>query len=160
MSDEQQIASEQGRARIVIDGQIVVGMSRPPGFQSQFASAEIDLHLVVYEHRRRDNPHFIDELVAEQSSKCLQVKRAACGHRPRQIFVADERRFGAEERRVPENVIGMYMRIYYITNWLWCDGADRREQPRSFSRAAAGVDDRDALGGDDEAQIGNVAFVG
>ena len=60
---------------------------------------------------------------------------AAVGHRARQFLVTDEGRAFGEEGGVPENVIGMHMRIDDEANRLCRHGADRGEKTRAFARA-------------------------
>ena len=52
------------------------------------------------------------------------------------------------------------MRVDDIANRLRRHRADRGKQARAFARAAAGIDHRDRIVADDEADIGGVALVG
>ena len=74
--------------------------------------------------------------------------------------MADECHARANEGGVAENVIGMNMRIDDVANRLCCHGADRGEETGALARAAAGVDHRDGIVAYDEADVGDVAFVG
>ena len=52
------------------------------------------------------------------------------------------------------------MRVDDIANRLWRHRADRGKQAGSFARAAAGIDDRNRIVADDEADVGDVALIG
>ena len=78
MLDKQQIAGKERCARIVEDRQVVVGMSRRPCFQGQYTAAEIDLYFVVDKQRWRYDFYVVDERVAKDGTKCLQVILAPC----------------------------------------------------------------------------------
>ena len=93
-------------------------------------------------------------------AKCLQVKFAPRRQRARQILVPDKNGSIPHERRVAEDVIGMNVRVDDIANRLWRHGADRSQQTRTFARAAAGIDHRNRVIADNEADIGGVALIG
>ena len=65
----------------------------------------------------------------------------------------------AHEGRIAEDMIGMTVGVDDIADRLVGARADRRKQPLAFTHAAAGIDHSDRVVADDEADIGNVAFV-
>ncbi len=103
--------------------------------------------------------HLVDELVANDPAKRLEVEWAAHRQGSRQIVVADEGRPDPVESGVAEDVIGMLMGIDDIEDGFIRVGADGGEQPFADRHAAAGVDDRHALVADHKADIGDIAKV-
>src|SRR5262249_3388554 len=65
----------------------------------------------------------------------------------------------AAKGSVAKDMIGMAMRADDVSDRLVGAGADRRQQPPSLTHTAAGVDHRDRLVTDDEADIGDRAVV-
>ena len=59
-----------------------------------------------------------------------------------------------------EDMVGMHMGEDHIANRAIGMRADRRAQRRSLGEAAAGVDDRDSIGADNESDIGDAVLVG
>src|SRR5258708_6716874 len=116
MPDEQEITGKQRGTLAVEDRQIIVGMRGRPGLQSQYSPAEIKLHLVVDDKRGRHNLHFVDQCIAEQSTKGLQVKLSSCRQRTRQIPVPDKDRPLASECGVAKQMIRMNMRVDDVAN--------------------------------------------
>ena len=84
----------------------------------------------------------------------------AGGKRARQISVAHEGRAVAHERGISEHVIRMAVGGDDIPDRLVGVRANGREQFLALGHAAAGVDHRHRVGADDEADIGDGAFVG
>ena len=74
--------------------------------------------------------------------------------------MADEFRMIVDERRVAEDMIRMDMRVDDIAYRHRCDAPDRLPQRPTDCKRSAGVDDRDAPGADDKAEIGDVAEIG
>ena len=64
-------------------------MPATPGF----AAAEIELERAVHQKRRRNDPYLVDQFVAHDPAKRIEIKLPARGQRARQIHVADEDRF-------------------------------------------------------------------
>jgi hypothetical protein len=110
-------------------------------------------------HGRRNESHLVDELVANDPAKRLEIEFAAHRQCPRQIVMADEGRAKSIERRVTEDVIRMLVRIDDIQDRLIGAGADSGQQPLADRHAAAGVDDGNPLVADHEADIGDIAQV-
>ena len=122
-------------------------------------SAEIERHTIGDGQGRRNEFHLVDELVANDPAKRLEIEFAAHRQGSRQIAVADKGRAKPVEGRVAEDVIRMLMRVDDIEDRLLGAGADGGEQPLADRHAAAGVDDGHALVADHEADIGDVAQV-
>src|SRR5262245_9653715 len=65
----------------------------------------------------------------------------------------------ADKGSVAKDMIGMAMRVDDVSDRLVRAGADRRKQLAALTHTAAGVDHRDRLVTDDEADIGDRAVV-
>src|SRR6185312_8460059 len=131
-----------------------------PSLQSQYSPAEIDLHFIVDEKRRRNNLHLVDQRIAEHRAKCLQVILASRRYGAWQIPVSDKNGSVFRECRIAKDVVGMHVRIDDIANRLQRHAADRRQQTRALANAATGINNRNRIAADDEADIGSVALIG
>ena len=143
----------------VEDGEVAVRVRRRPSLQLQRPPAKIQRQTISYGQGRRNESHLVDELVANDPPKRLQVEFAAHRQRSWQIVVADKSRAKPIKGGVAKDVIGMLMRIDDIEDGLARASADGGEQPLADRHAAAGVDDRHALVTDHEADIGDIAKV-
>ena len=103
--------------------------------------------------------HLVDELVANDPAKRLEIELAAHRQGSRKIAVADKCRPEPVKSGVAEDVIRMHMRIDDIEDRLVGVGADSGKQPLADRQAAAGVDDGHSLVADHEADIGDIAQV-
>ncbi len=103
--------------------------------------------------------HLIDELVADDPPKRLEIECAARRQGSRQIVVAGEGRADSIKGGVAKDVIRVLMRVDDIEDGFVGASADGGEQPLADRHAAAGVDDGHALVADHEADIGDVAKV-
>ena len=101
----------------------------------------------------------IDELVADDPAKRLEIEFAPHRKGSRQIVVADIGLSEALEGRVAEDVIGMFVRVDDIEDRLVRAGADRRQQSPADRHAAARIDDGHAVVADHETDVGDVAEV-
>jgi hypothetical protein len=105
----------------------------------------------------RNESHLVDELVADDPAKRLEIEFAPHRQGSRQIVVADEGRPESIKCSVAEDVIRMLVRIDDIQDRLIRAGADGGQQPLPDRHAAAGVDDGYSLVADHEADIGDIA---
>ena len=60
------------------------------------------------------------------------------------------------ERGIAENVVGVLVRVDHIADRLAGDSADRRQQRLPDLHAAAGIDNRDGIAPDDDANVRDV----
>ena len=111
------------------DGEVAIRMRRRPGLQFQRPSAEIERHAIGDDQSWRNELHLVDELVADDPAKRLEVEFAAHRQGSRQIVVADKGRADPLESRISEHMIRMLVRIDDIEDGLIRARADGGEQP-------------------------------
>jgi hypothetical protein len=157
--DENEVACEKGLCSRIEHGQVAIRMRRRPSLQFESPSSEIKRQTIGDGQSRRNESHLVDEFVANNPAKRLEIEFAAHRQGSRKITVADKGRAEPIERRVAEHVIRMHMRIDDIEDRLVGAGADGGKQPLANRQAAAGVDDGHSLVADHEADIGDVAQV-
>src|SRR5882724_12187885 len=90
VAEEYQIAREQGSALPIENGQIVVAVRRGPRAQAQGSSAEIKRHGIIDQQGRRHDADLIDQLVAHDAAKIIDVERPMAGKRAGQVLMANE----------------------------------------------------------------------
>ena len=155
---EEQISKEHRARLLVEDGNVVVGMCRCIGLDRQLAVAEIELLLVFDEVGRRDEACAV-EGVAEQLLVDREIAFGACCQPARKLGVADEDGLLVLECDVTEDVIGVHVGVDHVLDRQLGARADGGEQGAPNSRAAARINDGDAVAADDEAGIRSVAGV-
>ena len=99
------------------------------------------------------------EGVAEQLLVDGEIALGARRERARQLGVSDECRFFGLEGDVAEHVVGMHVGVDDVLDRQLGARTDGGEQLLADARAAAGVDDGDAIAADDEARVRGVAGV-
>ena len=160
MTDEQQIAQPQRSARAIEDREIGVGVRGRPGAQAQASRPPRSSSSVVAIDARRQDDRAALRDFAEIPPQRIEVVRAAPPHRIGEAGMADEFGMIVGERRVAEDVIRMDMRVDDVAHRHRRNAPDRLPQRLADRKRSAGVDDRDAPGADDKAEIGNVAEIG
>jgi hypothetical protein len=155
---EQQVGEPERPGRGVERDEIVVGVRGRLGLEHQPAAAEAELEPVLDQQRRRHRPRALGER-PEVLAQSVEVVGAARRERRRQLGVADERRVVLDERRVAEQVVGVDVARDHVADRPAGDLPDRLAQPCPGAQAAAAVDDRDRVGADDEADVGDRALV-
>ena len=73
---EQQVGREQRLCALVVDGQVVVGVSSRPGLQRQHTIAQVEVQCLVHADTGVDDGRGV-ELDAEVAPQCVQVERLA-----------------------------------------------------------------------------------
>ncbi len=155
--DEDEVACEQ-RPRLRIEhGQVAIRVRRRPRLQFEGPPAEIERQTIAHGQGWRNEFHLVDELVADDPAKRLEVEFAAHRQGSRQIVVADKGRANSIKGGVAKDVIRMLVGIDDIEDGFVSASADGGEQPLADRHAAAGVDDRHTLVADHEADIGDIA---
>ncbi len=97
--------------------------------------------------------------VAEQLLVDGEVALGARRQRARKLRVADERRVLALKRDVAEHVVGMHVGVDDVLDRQLGARPDGRQKLRADPRAAARIDDGDAVAADDESGVRGVAGV-
>src|SRR6185437_9351278 len=92
MLNENEVAGEQRPGGLIERGQIAVGMRRRPGLQFKRPSAQVERHAVGDSEGGGNDLDLIDQLVADDPAKRLEIELAAHGERPGKIAVADKGR--------------------------------------------------------------------
>ena len=127
--------------------------------QDEPAVAEIELEPSADRHRRKDDFRACERLRADQRLRGGEILLLAAAQRLGQVLVPDEGHAVSREGRVPENVIGMKMRVHHVTHRKGGLGLDGGEKPAAGEIGRLRVDDRNTVASDDEAGVGDRARV-
>src|SRR6266480_3349429 len=102
MPQKYEVASKQRSGGLVQHRKIIVGVRGPPGLEHEDSIAKIDPRLALDDLGWRNDLDVCHQLVAQHSSKGIEIEPTASGECSREVLVADDRR--ALECGVPEDV--------------------------------------------------------
>ena len=158
MPQKYEVASKQRSGGLVQNRKIIVGVRGPPGLEQEDSIAKINPRLALDDLRWRNDFDICHQFVAQHSSKSIEIELAASSERSRKVLVADD--YGALERSVSEDVIGMGMGVDDVPNRLRRHCPDGLKQAAPFAHASPAINHSDSVAADDKSIGGNFAFTG